>query len=144
MTSPATRPSSSNFRSAPPFNLQIRRGLPRGQGDGMFEGSRDSLPRASRNNCVPLCERCDSIFAGESVDVMAKRLWVLLGLLAMAPAFGAELKIGYVNTARWGGGAPRAGGGAGRRGGGGAGGGGGRRAGRGGRGRRGERSARDG
>src|SRR3569623_1058317 len=31
---------------------------------------------------------------------MAKRLWVLLGLLAMAPAFGAELKIGYVNAAR--------------------------------------------
>src|SRR3569832_2728425 len=100
MTSPATRPSSSSSRAVPPFNLQIPRGLPRVRGDGMFEGSRDSLPRASRNNRVPLCERCDSIFAGESVDVMAKRLWVLLGLLAMAPAFGAELKIGYVNAAR--------------------------------------------
>src|SRR3569832_483369 len=100
MTSPATRPSSSSSRAVPPFNLQIPRGLPRVRGDGMFEGSRDSLPRASRNKKEPLCERCDSIFAGVCVVVLVKRLWVLLGLLAMAPAFGAELKIGYVNAAR--------------------------------------------
>lgn len=31
---------------------------------------------------------------------MAKRWWILLGLLATAPAFGAELKIGYVNASR--------------------------------------------
>lgn len=32
---------------------------------------------------------------------MAKRIWLLLGLLAaMAPAVGADLKIGYVNAAR--------------------------------------------
>ena len=34
------------------------------------------------------------------MNVMAKRLWVMLGLLAVAPAFGAELKLGYVNAQR--------------------------------------------
>lgn len=31
---------------------------------------------------------------------MTKRWWIVLGWLVTAPAFGAELKIGYVNAAR--------------------------------------------